>query len=377
MAGWIRRLWVGVLWLGLCGGHVPGADNPPAFSRGGEFRKAWNHPLRARLDKMPLRAALPQICANSRVAWLVDRRLDPDQQVSCAPEAAVPLSELLSELLASIPADAVVVGDTIIVGPSEQTRWLRTLAEMQRKELLEKAGSAKLVQALGRPLDLHWDELSQPRQLAVDLAQRAKVNLTGTELIPYDLWGSGDLVGVTPGEALTVLAWQYDLQLKWEAGGNAKLVPLQRPVSVSRAFPIPEAKRAAAKLQFPDLTAEVEGKSLRFSGRVEELEALDLWLKGGPKPRTPPRKPASDWRTRKFTFKVENAPLIEVLKRLQDQGLPLEWDEEALVAAGVDLKFKLQLDLQGASAEKVLSAICDPVGLKTVITEQGAIISPP
>jgi hypothetical protein len=370
----IRMLLLAVWGLGLPLGSAHSAE---PLIRGVEFRKAWNNPIRARLDKEPLRLALQQFCSNSRIAWVVDRRLDPDQRLSCTPTAAAPLSEFLPELLDTIHADAVVVGDTVIVGPEEQTRWLRTLAEIQRKELLTTAGSAKLVQALGRPLDLHWDDLAQPRQLAVDLARRAKVTLTGVDLIPYDLWGSGDLVGVTAGEALTVLAWQYDLQLQWQAGGKALLVPLQLPVHVSQTFPVPEARRTAAKLQFPDLASEVDGKSVRWTGRVEELEALDRWLQGGPKPRTPLRQPAGDWRNRKYTFKVENAPLIEVLKRLQEQGIPLEWDEAALVAAGVDLRVKLQIDLKDASAAQMLSAICDPAGLKSVISARGATISPP
>ena len=372
----IRMLLLAVwgLCLGPCLGQAHAAE---PLIRGVQFRQVWNNAIRAGLDKEPLRAALRQFCSTSRIAWVVDRRLDPDQPLSCTPAAAVPLSQFLPELLATIQADAVVVGDTVIVGPQPKTLWLRTLAEIQRKELSTTAGSAKLVQALGRPLDLHWDDLAQPRQLALDLAQRAKVTLTGTELIPYDLWGSGDLVGVTAGEALTVLAWQYDLQLKWQAGGKATLVPWQPPARVSQSFPIPEARRAAAKLQFPDLASEVEGKSVRYTGRLEELEAVDLWLKGGPQPRTPLRKPAGGWQTRKFTFKVENAPLIEVLKRLKDQGLPIEWDEAALVAAGVDLKRKLQIELKDASAEKMLSAICEPAGLKFVLTEQGAVISPP
>ena len=373
----IRMLLLAVWGLGLCLGQAPAAEPPDPVARGGVFRKAWNNPVRAGLDKEPLRSALQQLCSTSGITWVVDRRLDPDQRLSCTPAAPAPLSEFLPELLATIQADAVIVGDTLIVGPQEKIHWLRTLVEIQRKELHANAGSAKLVQSLGLQKDIEWADLAQPRQLAVDLAQRAKVTLTGAELIPYDLWGSGDLVGVSAGEALTVLAWQYDLQLKWEAGGKAKLVPLQLPVSVTRLYPILEANREAAMSQFPDLTSEGEGKMLRFTGRIEEQEALDLWLKGGTKPKPTPRKPAGDWRTRKFTFKVANAPLIDVLKRLKDQGIPLEWDEAALVAAGVDLKVKLQIDLQGASAQEMLSAICDPAGLKSVITEQGAVISPP
>ncbi len=377
MARGMGVLWLCVVWLGLCVRPAPAATDRPVFVRGGEFRKAWSSPVRARLDREPLRSAMQQLCTTAKIAWVVDRRLDPDQGVSWTPEAAAPLSEFLPELLRTIQADCVVVGDTVIVGPAASIKWLRTLAEMQRTELLAKAGSAKLVQSLGRPLDVHWEELTQPRSLVSELAQRAKVSLTRAELIPYDLWGSGDLVGLTPGEALTVLVWQYDLRLQWEAGGKASLVPLKLPVAVSRLIPVADAKREAAKAQFPDLASVPEGKSWRVTGRVEELEAFELWLKGGIKPLPRPKQTASDWRTRKFTFKVENASLIDVLNGLKQQGTAIHWDEKALIDAGVDLKVPLKIDLQGASAEEFLSAICDPAKLRYVITADGATISPP
>ena len=377
MARGMGVLWLCVAWLGLHERQIPAANDRPVFVRGEEFRKAWNSPMRARLDREPLRAAMRQLCSTAKIAWMVDRRLDPDQGVSWTPEAAAPLSEFLPELLRTIQAECVVIGDTVIVGPEASIQWLRTLAEIQRTELLAKAGSAKLVQSLGRPLEVHWDDLAEPKLLVSELAQRAKASLTGAELIPYDLWGRGDLVGLTPGEAVTVLAWQYDLQFQWEAGREATLVPLKLPVSVSRLIPVADAKREAARVQFPDLTTVPEGKSWRVSGRVEELEVFERWLTGGAKLLPRPRQPASDWRKRKFTFQVENASLIDVLNGLQQQGTAILWDEKALVDAGVDLKVPLKIDLQGASAEEFLSAICDPAKLKYVITAEGATISPP
>ena len=377
MARGMGVLWLCVAWLGLCVSQSLAATERPVFVRGAEFRKAWSSPVRVRLDRAPLRSAMQQLCFTAKIAWVMDRRLDPDRGVSWTPEAAIPLSEFLPELLRTIQADCVVVGDTVIVGPEASIKWLRTLAEIQRTELQAKAGSAKLVQSLGRPLDLHWDELAEPRSLVSELTQRAKVSLTGADLIPYDLWGSGDLVGLTPGEALTVFAWQYDLQLQWEAGGKASLVPLKLPVAVSRLIPVAAAKREAAKSQFPDLASVPEGQSWRVSGRVEELETFELWLKGGIKPLPRPKQTASDWRTRKFTFKVEKASLIDVLNGLKQQGTAIHWDEKALIDAGVDLKVPLQIDLQGASADEFLSAICDPAKLRYVITAEGATISPP
>lgn len=353
----------------LSSGEIVAVDKKPEFVRGAEFRRTWNSPIRASFERTPLRSVMQQLCSTAKLAWVVDRRLDPDQLVSCNLPAA-PLSELLPQILEPIQADAVIVGDTVIVGPQAATRQLRTLAELQRP-------AAKQVSpAWGRQAELHWNELAEPRQMIEDLARISKVKLAGgAVLIPYDLWGSGDLVGVSTGEALTVLAWQYDFQLRWDTSGKMSLVPLQLPVSVSRLYLIPEAKREAAKLQFPELSWKAEGKSLRVSGRVEELEALELWRTGGTVPRHKPKQPLGDWRTRKFNLQIKNAELIDVLKSLKNQGVPLDWNEAALVAAGVDLHVKLQINLTGASVEELLSALCQPAQLSFLIMESGATIS--
>ena len=295
---------------------------------------------------------MDQLCTPRRLAWVIDRRLDRDQLLSCELLES-PLSEFLPQVLESIAADAVVVGSTVIVGPHESIRWLRTLVEIQRTELSKSGATPQQVSALGRALDLHWDDLAEPAQLVKEVTQRIKLDVTGAASIPYDLWGSGQLVGVTAGEALTVLAWQYDLQFRWEPGGKAALVPLKVPVQISRVVPLAESRREAAKSQFPDLTWEPEGKSLRLTGRVEELEALDQWIKGGAKPRPTPKGPV-DWRTRKFTLTVKNSPLLDLLRALKQQGIPLTWDEPALTTAGVDLTQKINLDLTDASPDGLL-----------------------
>ena len=372
----IRTLLIVGIVIGLAPGSMEAADKPSALVRGAEFHVAWNQGVKARLDQTPLRSVMEQLCSSRRIAWVIDRRLDPDQNMSC-PLTAAPLSEFLPQLLETIQADVVVLGSTVIVGPQTSIRELRSLAEIQRVALQKSGITAQRKLALGRQAELHWEELAEPRQLAAQLAQRAMLDLAGAELIPYDLWGSGDLVGMTPGEALTVIAGQFELQLKWESDGQATLIAQQDPVCVTREIKIPEAKRDAAKSQFPELAWTVEGKTVQATGLVEELEALERWLKGGPKPKLRTKQPAPDWRTRTFRLKVKNSSLADVLQALQQQGIPIEWDEEALVAAGVDFTTPLQIELQDASADELLSALCKPTKLRYEMTAQGAKILPP
>lgn len=349
------------------------AAEPPGLVRGGDFRKAWNSTVSARVDRRSLVQIMDHFCGSRRVAWVMDRRLDPDHNITSDLPLS-PLSELLPELLKTAQAGAVVIGQSVIVGPADKLIDLRTLAERQRQELQQTRLAAGRKQSLAQTMELHWDDLAEPRQLVEQVVKRAKFDLAGAEQIPYDLWRGGDLIGVTVGEALTILAWQYDLQLKWQPDGQASLVPIVRPVQITRTFSVSESRREAIQSQFPALTWAEEGKSMQATGRVEELEAVDQWIKGNSpaKPKPAPQKALKDWRERTFTLRIKNAPLGDVLTALKKQGIPLEWNEDELVKAGVNMKGKVELELNRATADELLSTLCRPANLKYEITESSA-----
>ena len=373
MRGWLPTILTLVLWIGDAQGAAP-----EKLVRGAGFRKAWDTVVSAHVDGRSVVQVLEHFCGSRRIAWMIDRRLDPDQSITADAELS-PLSEALPQLLNSIGAGVVVVGSNIIVGPQEKLLDLRTLAEAQRVELQQTRLNIQRKQTLAQTTDLNWNDLAEPRQLAEQVAQRAKIDLTGLEQIPHDLWRGGHLIGLTAGEALTVLAWQYDLQLKWQEDGRASLVPVVLPVRITRSFTVPETKHEATKSQFPQLTWSSDGKALQASGRVEELEAVDQWIQGtgGQTPKPKPQKQPKDWRDRTFTLRIKNAPLRDVLAALKAKGIPLDWNEEALIAAGIDLQAKVQLDLKNANADELMSALCSSAKLKYEITDSNVKLSAP
>ncbi len=373
LRGWMLM----VVALALVVGHVQSAE-PERLVRGGEFRRAWGASVSARIDQQSLVQVLDHFCGSRRIAWVIDRRLDPDQNVSSNLPLS-PLSELLPQLLSSIHAGVVAIGPSLVIGPRDKLIDLRTLVEIQRLELQHSRQTVPRKQALAQTIELHWVDLAEPRQLVEQVTQRAKIDLAGVEQIPHDQWKSGDLIGLTAGETLAVLAWQYDLQLHWQEDGRAALVPAVLPSRITRSFTIPETRHEAVKSKFPQLAWSVEGNSFQATGRIEELESVDQWLKGNTKPTPPPRpKPKQepkDWRDRSFTLRIKHAPLRDVLAALKQQGIPLEWNEEELVAAGIDMKAKMELRLNNATSEELLSALCSSSKLKYEITEKSAKLS--
>ncbi len=361
------RTVVGLLIVGLWGLSACAADSPRPVARGPEFHRAWESRVSASLDSTPLRRALDQFCSPHKIAYVIDRRLDPEGSVTSRSNDS-PLSEFLSHLLESINADVTIVGNSVIVGPQESVQWLRTLTVGQRTEFLALPGAAPAAAAMARTVDVRWDDLTEPRGLVTDLAKRAKVSLEGVEQIPYDQWGAGDLIGVTAGEGLSVIAWQYGLRLQWVSVSSAKLVPFEGPVATSKVVTVPPTKREAAQAEFPSLTWEMTGNSHRVIGRIEEIEALERWLKGT-SPRKPRKLAPSPWRTKRYTFKVVDTPVLSILKRLQEQGFPVIYDEAELTRAGIKATSKLDLDVQTVTADELMLKICRPFGLEYDLTE--------
>ena len=327
------------------------------------------------MEGIALREALGTLCDSRKLAWLLDRRIDPDQTVSYTAGSA-PLTVIVDSLLRPLRAQALMLGDTIIVGPQESIQWLRTLAELQRVDLQRSGLAAAKVSQLSRPVTWHWEEASEPRKIVVDESRRLLLEVQGLDKLPYDLWGRGSLVGMTAGEAITVIAWQYDQRLHWGAQGAASLVPIQLPIEVSRILPSFSADQASVTEEFPNLQLEPQGKSLEARGRIEDIEALERWLKGTTADRSKGKAIKNDWRTRKFTLNVENAPLIDLLELLKKQGLPIEWDEAAFSAAGVDLKQKVNLQRAGATADTLIDDLCRQTGLKSDANGTRVLISP-
>lgn len=357
----------------FAGRSVPAAEKV-TFLRGSAARQAWDKPLQPRVEGISLREVLGTLCDNRKLAWMLDRRIDPDQQVSYTAGSA-PLSAIVTALVEPLQAQAILLGDTVIVGPKESIQWLRTLAELQRVDLQRSGLPAARISQLSRPVTWHWEEASEPRKIVSEEVRRLSVEVQGLEKLPYDLWGSGSLVGLTPGEAITVIAWQYDQRLHWGEKGAATLVPIELPIAVSRVLPNFSVDREAVAEEFPELHLEPQGKSLAARGRVEEIEALEHWLKGATVDRSKKKPLRNDWRARKFTLKLESAPLVDVLELLKKQGLPLEWDAPALAEAGIDLKLKVSLQREDATADTLIEDLCRQAGLKSQADATRVVIS--
>ena len=360
-----------LLWGTTC---ITQAEDKIVFVRGSAARQAWEKPMQPRLDSSPLRETLTALFEGRRLAWMLDRRIDPDQMVTYT-DGSAPLAEIVESMLQPLSAKAVFIGDTIIIGPGDRIQWLRTLAELQRSELQRSGLPVAKIGQLSRAVVWTWGDLAEPRQVAEFEARKLAIPLQGVDSIPYDLWGSGSLVGMTVGEAMTVIAYQYDQRLQWKSGGTAGFTPIQLPVEVSRVLPNFTLDPQIIHEDFPELHIEPQtGKAVEARGKIEDIEVLEKLVKGTLTERRKPKDGRITWRAEKYSLKVENAPVIEILKVLKQQGIPVEWNEKELKDAGVDLNQKISLEHKDATAEVLIQDLCRQAGIDSETRPQGMIL---
>jgi hypothetical protein len=334
-----------------------------------------------------LRDSLGRLSRAMHVAVVLDRRIDPDREVQIR-ESNQPLSEVFASIARNFnlkhaqptsfprPAPAIAVipfVSLVYFGPESVARDLRTIAEVRRDEV-RKLPAAQ-AERLNARAELRWEELATPRQILADLAKRSGVTIIGVEeLVPHDHWPAADWPALSLVERLTLLAAQFDLTFRVEAGGKqvrlVKLSPddvkLERTHTVAgNAQKVAEAWHAAC----PDAEIRRAGNRITVRGRLEDHEWLTNPAKT--KPRTTPVKGKS-----LYTYTVKNRELGEVIRHLAEQlDLKLKMDEPAIAAAGIDLKRLVTFNVKEAPLEKLLEAAL-PVGLQYHIRSGTLEISP-
>jgi hypothetical protein len=66
---------------------------------------------------------------------------------------------------------------------------------------------------------------------------------------------------------------------------------------------------------------------------------------------------------RRFTLRMADRPFIELVEVLEKQGVQVHRDEQQLEQAGIDLKQRISLELEKATAQEMFEKACAPLGL--------------
>ena len=332
------------------------------------FNKAIAEPLTARFDDTEIGRLLKMLGDERRLAFLIDRRIDPTRHVSWRTEGE-PLLEAIDDRLSADHASARSVGSTIFVGPEESLKKLRTVIALRKQEL-DQGGKAALKQQFQalRGYSLQWDEAATPREVLATVASRWNIRINGIDEAPYDLWPAGSLTAVNFIEALSVLLMQYERTFEWNKSFNeVTIIPMPEKVWVERRHAVPVNRRETILDDVDGILKSIdhtlERDRLMVRGSIEEHEKIATLLGQRPGKSTPTKVSAAPLKQRLFTLTAEKVRIADAFQALREQGVTIQYDEEAFAKAGVDFEQRVDLKMNKASADLFLTTLCEPLGV--------------
>jgi hypothetical protein len=354
----------------------------PTLYSGPRFHAELERSLAGSWSNVELRSVLNKIANERRIAILLDRRIDPTVQLPID-LANRPLRDGLQDVARLAEAAVSVAEPVVYIGPTHSARVLRTAIELRTRELHadDNSISEKRRFELTKRHTLHWQDLDTPSAILQRVADQYRLTIRGREFVSHDLWAGSTLPDVNAIEALSLVLIQFDLTFTWaEAGQVVELVKIPEQVLVDRRHRVKGRSLAEAlkllKQRWPNLELQSSGGSeLVVRATVEDHETMTTLLNGSSKKSIAITGPAPI-RQRRFTLKVDQIPVRDLMKKLEESDIIFEYDAAALKTSGIDLGQSIRLEIEKASADEFFKAIFGPLHLSVEIDDLTVRLAP-
>jgi hypothetical protein len=331
-----------------------------------QLAQRLERPVTVEWEGQRLAAALERLAEVHQIALWIDRRIDPATPIELS-MSQQPLREVLSAIGAPHDWSFTTYHGVLYFGPRETASELATLRALARQTISKAPADRRAPLLTAEPWS--FPRLSEPRQLLVQLARQARVELKGEELVPHDLWPARSLPPLPVVDRVVLLLAGFDLTCQLSADGSQlQIVPIKRPVHITSTYTISRARSAAVDAvlkELPAAKATRAGQQLTLSALAEEHERVQLAIKGQPAP-TPARPPlrSTDESQQRFTLKITNQPVGRVIDQLAKQlKLDVEWPPELSTASATTRTALVSCDVRDADLDELLTAVLSPAGL--------------
>ncbi len=292
-----------------------------------------------------LRAAATELQTATGVAIVLDRRINPGTVIEVS-TGFVSVRETIVAISESVPKAAASIGDRyVFVGPTAAARRLRTLTEIKREavEQLRRSMDASKYLILVAARAASWSDLAQPRQLIIDAASDAGLQVNNPDVVPHDLWAAARLPDLNFADFATLVLNQFDFTFELTGDGSVTIVPVPDQVVIEKQHRVRsrEKQNVAQRWQaaFPDLDVSWKGAMATVTARVEIHEQLEQLIRDD----APVMVQAAGIRDRSFTMTVpDGTPVGTVIKSLQGQGIAIRIEGRS----GEELTSVLQQTMQ-------------------------------
>lgn len=327
------------------------------WKTGVAFEKQLDSEVDLQWEDVPLRDAIDSLAKTQEIAVFLDRRIDPDRLITLSASDA-PLEMVVQMLAQRAGGGSCHVGSVIYIGPAETAADLATVAAVQTEFARQSRDPA--VRQLFAAESLVWPELTEPRKLLAEVAQRHKLTFANLDAaVAHDLWHEGEFPKIAPAESLTLLLAGFGATYRFgkDADGNSQLqlIPLPENPQLTRRFPFRgDVNDAAAKVkaEFPELAIETQAGGLSVTGRYEEVTLAGKMLRGENF-----RRVAVNPGQKVYTLEIKEQPLGAVLNSLaKSLSLKVEVAEDAEEILQQRISFSVDkvtlVDLLQAAMEK-------------------------
>lgn len=326
---------------------------------------------------------LRRLTREREVSILLDRRVDPDQEIAID-TGDRSLQSAVDEIARSVNLAMTRVGNCLLLAPAAPASRLRTLVALREGEYSSRmAGSLPRGYRFTPPrATVAWNDLERPADILSAIGSQFGLSIVGLERIPHDLWAGAAIPDATAAEALSLVLNQFDLTFEWtDRGKGVRFVAIPATIAIERTYSLrgksPNATLREIRGKVEGVEAEVRSGKLLVRGTIEQHEAvaaaLGLVRTAG---RSMVKQPSKPLDKQSFTLQARGVSLRELWDELKKQGLEIQYDAEALRKAGVDLEQKVSVDLPNLPAPQFFTRLLEPYHLTYRFNGNTVIVEP-
>lgn len=365
-------------------------DTTPEFLTGRTFEEALAKTISLAWQGQNLRDGLRQLSETRSVSILLDRRIDPAQQLTLQIQN-VSLRTLLKLIATEVQADVSILGNVFYIGPAEVASRLRTVEEILASQLVSSQSTnitddslpetRRSFELLQRQT-LIWSDLTTPRELLDEVGRRYALKIEAADRVPHDLWGRAAIPSGTSSQLLLAVLAQFNLSFKWtESQGGIRIVDMPIDPRIEKQFTLKRGseKTTLAELgrRLPNIERQIAGRRITVVGTVEQIESVEELIfpeRRQVKPRTNQRKVGGGVTI--FTFKA-TAPLDAFMKTLEAQaGFTFKYDPAVFKQAGIRLDQQILIEAKELTAQEVFEEMFPPQGISYKVDGKTVHLAP-
>lgn len=348
--------------------------------------ETWEQRIGVHWTSTPLGDALQGLAEMYQFPLLVDRRVDPNEELTIS-VTDVTVRDLLGGLAAQRSLGISRLGPVVYLGPQDAAAKLRTLAELRRLDWQRlPTGMRAVGERTGR---FAWSRLATPRDVLQQWAEEADLEVQNIEALPHDLMHEVRLPELSLADRLTLLTVQFDLTYHITPEGKLVLVDIPASVTLARRFPAGARAQALAAEwgeRWPECRIRADRRHVVVEGTLEQIEQIAAALPGRsatpPGPvggntgggQTPAADPSDPFAYQRFTVREARGTLRQIIEQFSRQlQLEIRYDEQALERAGVSLDRMTIFHVENGTIDDLWRAVLDPLGCR--FTRQGRTLT--